>query len=77
MFLSTVNITAYTDADWAGCPLTRRSTFGYCVFLGDNLLSWSAKRHVTLSRSSAEAKYQGVANVVADAAYLSTNPVQH
>ncbi|GJZ65289.1 ribonuclease H-like domain-containing protein [Tanacetum coccineum] len=56
---------AYTDVDWAGCPVTRRSTSGYCVFLGDNLLSWSAKRQVTLSRSSAETEYQGVANVVA------------
>ncbi|GKF88417.1 ribonuclease H-like domain-containing protein [Tanacetum coccineum] len=52
---STSQLTAYTDADWAGCPVTRRSTSGYCVFLGDNLLSWSAKRHVTLSRSSVEA----------------------
>ncbi|GJU05720.1 ribonuclease H-like domain-containing protein [Tanacetum coccineum] len=43
---------------------------GYCVFLGDNLLSWSAKRQHTLSRSSNEAEYQGVANVVAETAWL-------
>ncbi|GJW54568.1 ribonuclease H-like domain-containing protein [Tanacetum coccineum] len=67
---STTQLTAYTDVDWAGCPVTRRSTSGYCVFLGDNLLSWSAKRQVTLSRSSAEAEYRGVANVVAETAWI-------
>ncbi|GKE80326.1 ribonuclease H-like domain-containing protein, partial [Tanacetum coccineum] len=56
--------------DWAGCPVTRRSTYGYCVFLGDNLLSWSAKRQITLSRSSAKAEYRGVVNVVAETAWL-------
>ncbi|GKC27182.1 ribonuclease H-like domain-containing protein, partial [Tanacetum coccineum] len=67
---STAQLTAYTDADWAGCHVTRRSTSGYCVFLGDNLLSWSAKRHVTLSRSSAETKYHGVAKVLAKTAWF-------
>ncbi|GKE97461.1 ribonuclease H-like domain-containing protein, partial [Tanacetum coccineum] len=81
---STSQLNAYTDADWAGCPVTRRSTSGYCLFLGDNLLSWSAKRQVTLSRSSAEAENRRVANVIAETAwirnfavYMSTNPVQH
>nr|GEU90477.1 ribonuclease H-like domain-containing protein [Tanacetum cinerariifolium] len=67
---STSQLTAYTDADWAGCHVTRRSTFGYYVFLGDNLLSWSAKRQVTLSRSSAEAEYRGVANIVAETVWI-------
>nr|GEX21527.1 NBS-containing resistance-like protein [Tanacetum cinerariifolium] len=60
----------YTDADWAGCLVTQCSTSGYCVFLGDNLLSRSAKRQVTLLRSSAEAEYHGVANVVAKAEWI-------
>nr|KYP55170.1 hypothetical protein KK1_001377 [Cajanus cajan] len=45
----TFTLLSYTDADWGGCPDTRRSTSSYCVFLGDNLISWSAKRQSTLS----------------------------
>ncbi|XP_071712390.1 uncharacterized mitochondrial protein AtMg00810-like [Rutidosis leptorrhynchoides] len=67
---SPATLVAYSDADWAGCPTTRRSTFGYCVFLGNNLLSWSSKRQVTPSHSSAEAEYHGVANAVAETCWL-------
>ncbi|GKD32422.1 ribonuclease H-like domain-containing protein [Tanacetum coccineum] len=67
---STTDLVAYSDADWAGCPTTRGSTSGYCVFLGNNLLSWSSKRQPTLSRSSAEAEYRGVANVVAETCWI-------
>nr|GEU95449.1 ribonuclease H-like domain-containing protein [Tanacetum cinerariifolium] len=77
---ATTSLVGYTDADWAGCPSTRHSTSGYCVFLGDNLLSWSSKRQHTISRSSAEAEYRGVGLVYCDnvsAVYLSANPVQH
>ncbi|GAA0143424.1 transmembrane signal receptor [Lithospermum erythrorhizon] len=67
---STTALSSYTDVDWGGCPDTRRSTSGYCVFLGDNLVSWSSKRQATLSRSSAEAEYRGVANVVSESCWL-------
>jgi hypothetical protein len=64
------DLVAYTDADWVGCPDTRRSTSGYVVFLRDNLISWSAKRQTVFSRSSAEAEYRVVANGVAEATWL-------
>jgi hypothetical protein len=48
------DLVVYTDADWAGCSDTRCSTIGYVVFLGDNLVSWSAKRQTFVSRCSAE-----------------------
>jgi len=64
------NLSAYSDADWGGCPDTRRSTSGYCVYLGANLISWSAKRQATLSPSSAEPEYRGVANAVAESCWL-------
>ncbi|GJZ52102.1 ribonuclease H-like domain-containing protein [Tanacetum coccineum] len=67
---TTTQLTAYTDAYWAGCVVTRRSTSGYSFFLGDNLLSWSAKRHVNVFRSSAETEYRGVANVVIETAWI-------
>ncbi|WVZ66178.1 hypothetical protein U9M48_015440 [Paspalum notatum var. saurae] len=67
---SDTDIRAYSDADWAGCPDTRRSTSGFCVYLGDSLVSWSSKRQPTVSRSSAEAEYRGVANAVAECVWL-------
>nr|XP_034574663.1 uncharacterized mitochondrial protein AtMg00810-like [Setaria viridis] len=60
-----LDLVVYSDVDWAGCPATRKSTSGYVVFLGDNLISWSSKRQSTISHSSAEVEYRTIANAVA------------
>ncbi|WVZ71392.1 hypothetical protein U9M48_019984, partial [Paspalum notatum var. saurae] len=60
----------YTNADWPSCPNTCRSTSGYVVFLGDNLIFWSSKCQPNVSRSSAEAEYLTIANGVAEASWL-------
>jgi hypothetical protein len=67
---SSFELTVYTDADWVGCPDTRRSPSGYAVFLDDNLIFWSSKRQNIVSRSSAEAEYHAMANNVAEACWL-------
>ncbi|XP_014496794.1 uncharacterized protein LOC106758380 [Vigna radiata var. radiata] len=42
---ASLNVLGYSDADWARCIETRRSTYGYSIFLGGNLVSWSAKKN--------------------------------
>ncbi|KAH9650091.1 protein kinase domain-containing protein [Citrus sinensis] len=51
----------YTDADWAGSVTDRRSTSGYCTFVGGNLVTWRSKKQTVVARSSAEAEYRAVA----------------
>ncbi|KAL3507064.1 hypothetical protein ACH5RR_032446 [Cinchona calisaya] len=54
-------IECFSDADWAGSKIDRRSTTGYCVFVGGNLVSWKSKKQNVVSRSSAESEYRAMA----------------
>ena len=56
-----LTIEAYTDADHGGDLDNRRSTAGYCTFLGSNLITWRSKKQTVVSRSSAEAEFRAMA----------------
>ncbi|KAI5325061.1 hypothetical protein L3X38_034135 [Prunus dulcis] len=66
-----LDLIAYCDSDWEGCAITRCSTIGYCVFLGNSLISWQTKRQRTVSLSSAEAKYRAMTSTCCEITWLS------
>jgi len=65
-----LNIVGYTDADYAGSITDRRSTSGYCIFVGGNLISWKSKKQSVVSRSSAEAEYRAMAYTTCELIWL-------
>ena len=67
---SSLILQAYSDADWGGDPTDRRSTTGYCIFLGDSLVSWRSKKQSLTSRSSTEAEYRALADTTSEILWI-------
>lgn len=67
---SSVQLQAYSDADWAGCPDTRKSTIGWCMFLGNAPISWKCKKQDLVSKSSTEAEYRAMSVTCSEIIWL-------
>ncbi|CAM9000885.1 unnamed protein product [Rhodiola kirilowii] len=68
---NSLTVSAYCDADWGACPVTRRSITGYCVLLGGCLVSWKTKKQPVVSRSSAESEYRAMAMACCELVWLA------
>ena len=64
------DLEVYTDADWAGSPIDRKSTSGLCSYVWGNLVTWRSKKQQVVARSSAEAEFRALAQGICEGIWL-------
>lgn len=69
---SQLSLRGYCDADWGNDADDRRSTSGFCWFLGESPISWSSKKQSVVSRSSTEAEHRSLANAMSEILWIQS-----
>ena len=65
-------VEVYTDVDWVGITIDRRSTSSYCSFVGENLVTWHGKKQNVVVRSSAKAKFSALVHRICEGIWINS-----